>query len=78
MNASIRLEAEIYTDDRTGEFFVRYTPVLKAGITATGELRFAAWQCRLLAGPDAHIESMRDALASARHAMHTMAREVAV
>ena len=30
MNASIRIEAEIYQDDSTGEFFVRYVPVLKS------------------------------------------------
>ena len=77
MHASLKLEAEIYTDDRTGEFVVRYTPVLKAGIMATGELRFASWQCRLLAGPELHQEAMRDALASARSAIATMAREVA-
>lgn len=77
MNASITLEADIYRDDRTGEFFVRYTPVLKSGIMATGELRFASWQCRLLAGPELHQEAMRDALASARSAIATMAREVA-
>lgn len=77
MNASIKLEADIYLDNRTGEFYVRYTPVLKGGILATGELRFARWQCRLLAGPEAHEEAMRDAIASARNAMQVMAREVA-
>lgn len=77
MNASIRLEAAIHRDDRTGEFVVTYTPVLSGGSLADGQLRFARWQCRLLAGPELHAEAMRDALASARNAMSVMAREVA-
>lgn len=77
MNASLKIEAEIYKEDRTGELYVQYTPVLVGGALATGELRFASWQCRLLAGPELHEEAMRDALASARNAIATMAREVA-
>jgi len=77
MNASIRIEAEIYKKDRTGEFYVKYTPVMVGGNLASGELRFAAWECPLLDGADAHRETMLKARANACNAMQTIALEVA-
>jgi hypothetical protein len=77
MNAYITLEADVYTEDATGRLIVRYTPILRPGTLASGELRFATWECPLLDGPDAHNKAMRDARASASNAMQVMAREVA-
>ena len=77
MNAYITLEADVYKEDATGKLIVRYTPILRPGTLASGELRFATWECPLLDGANAHRETMRDAIESARNAIQTIAREVA-
>lgn len=45
-NYSIRIETTVHTDDKSGREYLRFTPVVRPIICASGELRtasFDAW-----------------------------------
>lgn len=74
MNSSLEILPSIATVD--GQIVVTYTPILKGGILATGQLEFARWQCLLLAGPEEHERTIANARRNAWDALLTIQREV--
>lgn len=43
----LRIEKLLIESDKTGELFVRYSPIVTATCGASGELRFPSYDCEL-------------------------------
>lgn len=71
--STLTIETTLHTDGE-GREYLKYTPVLKGRVTASGELRFAiytAW----LDEPETHATQKAGALASAKEALCAIARD---